>query len=294
MRSRKRIGILVHAAIALGCSLGASWASAQAVILESGTMGATGQFGGVSVTLAQFVGWRFQIDAPLVVDRIGGHLVGDLQPGGIFAAMVSLPSIDAFPAGAPFTAEEVLATTTLELPFPSQEFFVPFSAALSPGSYALVFGSNLFGATGGGALVNSQDQDDIPPTTISSFIFWGITSPGGSPVWRTNLASHMRVVIEGRAPSAGDFDEDGDVDGDDLARWTEGFGAAGSATHTQGDADADQDVDGGDFLVWQRELGPSSAIAAAVVVPEPEMWTLLVGPLAVFVRLVAANRRIAI
>jgi hypothetical protein len=274
MFSPTRTRTLARAAITLACSLTASSSSAQTITLESGTMGATGQFGGVSVTLAQFVGWRFQIDAPLIVDRIGGHFAGDNEPGGVFAAMVALPAIDAFPAGAPFTTEEVLATTIFEAPFPSEEIRVPFSAALAPGSYALVFGSNLFGATGEAAIVNSQDQDDIPPTNISSFIFWGITGPGDPPIWRTNLASHMRIVIEGRAPAAGDFDEDGDVDGDDLARWTTSFGQT-TATHTRGDADADQDVDGADFLIWQQELADDSPIAVSVSVPEPTTATLL-------------------
>jgi uncharacterized membrane protein len=73
-----------------------------------------------------------------------------------------------------------------------------------------------------------------------------------------------------------DFDEDGDVDGDDLAEWRDGFGANGAATHMQGDADGDADVDGSDFLVWQRQLGSSApAIATAGSVPEPAALALL-------------------
>ena len=64
-----------------------------------------------------------------------------------------------------------------------------------------------------------------------------------------------------------DFDDDGDVDGDDLARWHIGFGLGSFATHMLGDADADEDVDGGDFLAWQRQLGQPAPAAATV--PEP-------------------------
>jgi hypothetical protein len=77
-------------------------------------------------------------------------------------------------------------------------------------------------------------------------------------------------VAEGNSLAA-DFDEDGDVDGDDLTRCRSGFRAG--TTHMQGNADGDPDVDGADFLVWQRQLGSVSSVAAAV--PEPSAGMLL-------------------
>ena len=47
-----------------------------------------------------------------------------------------------------------------------------------------------------------------------------------------------------------DFDDDGDVDGDDLAQWRGDFGV-----NALSDADNDGDSDGADFLAWQRQLG---------------------------------------
>ena len=71
-----------------------------------------------------------------------------------------------------------------------------------------------------------------------------------------------------------DFDEDGDVDGNDLTRWRSNFGTG--TTHTQGDADADGHADGNDFLVWQRQLGSGSTeIASAAAVPEPDTLALV-------------------
>ena len=75
-------------------------------------------------------------------------------------------------------------------------------------------------------------------------------------------------------PFDADFDEDRDVDGNDLALWKTGIGASGSATHMQSDADGDLDVDGADFLVWQRQFGSFATAAAAVA--EPTTLGLLV------------------
>ncbi|MBL9164861.1 MAG: PEP-CTERM sorting domain-containing protein [Planctomycetaceae bacterium] len=66
-----------------------------------------------------------------------------------------------------------------------------------------------------------------------------------------------------------DFDDDGDVDAADLAKWKAGFGTASGATHMQGDADGNGAVDGTDFLAWQQQFGTTPAISATAAVPEP-------------------------
>jgi hypothetical protein len=76
------------------------------------------------------------------------------------------------------------------------------------------------------------------------------------------------VVVEAltAGPDA-DFDDDMDVDGDDLADWVATFG--GAATGTTGDANGDGLADGADFLEWQQQFtGPAMASA----VPEPANW----------------------
>ncbi|MCA9229320.1 MAG: hypothetical protein KDA57_01605 [Planctomycetales bacterium] len=79
-----------------------------------------------------------------------------------------------------------------------------------------------------------------------------------------------------------DFDEDGDVDDADLARWQAGYGAG--TLHTQGDADGDLDVDGNDYLIWQRQFGSSLPMggyaslsgSTDVAVPESAAALLLI------------------
>jgi T5SS/PEP-CTERM-associated repeat protein len=97
--------------------------------------------------------------------------------------------------------------------------------------------------------------------------------------WDTSQLYTTGVVsVTGAAPMfEADFDEDGDVDGNDLTNWIAGFGTAGGAAHMQGDADGDADVDGADFLTWQRQLGSGSAGASLsqAGVPEPKTGRLL-------------------
>lgn len=67
---------------------------------------------------------------------------------------------------------------------------------------------------------------------------------------------------------AADFNENGIVDGADLAAWKSGFGTG--TLKSQGDANLDGHVDGSDFLIWQRQLGSLPPVAAtAGAVPEP-------------------------
>lgn len=82
---------------------------------------------------------------------------------------------------------------------------------------------------------------------------------------------------------SGDFNGDGEVDGDDLNEWKNGFGDAGN-----GDADNDGDSDGADFLAWQRNLGIGVPVAPAAAVPEPSAWTLVTLGLPLVVRRRAA------
>jgi hypothetical protein len=80
-----------------------------------------------------------------------------------------------------------------------------------------------------------------------------------------------------------DFNEDGDVDQDDLAFWQTGYGTQTGALKANGDADLDGDVDGRDYLIWQRNFAPGS-LSATTAVPEPSTGILL------FVAMMAVGR----
>jgi hypothetical protein len=66
----------------------------------------------------------------------------------------------------------------------------------------------------------------------------------------------------------GDLNEDGVVDGADLAQWQDDFGVSAGS-----DFDGDGDSDGADFLAWQVNLGATASTSSAIAVPEPAVAT---------------------
>lgn len=97
------------------------------------------------------------------------------------------------------------------------------------------------------------------------------TLPGGF-VWE-NLSDANTIAYRLIAPLAADFDEDGDVDADDLSRWQNGYSTG--MLRAEGDADEDNDVDGRDFLIWQRQHTGPLPLAATASVPEPSASALI-------------------
>jgi hypothetical protein len=121
---------------------------------------------------------------------------------------------------------------------------------------------------------NSDGVFDTEPTTTKTLtrvfdapgnyrITARLTDAQGAASVSAPIVLHVAPMI-----NPADFDDDGDVDGDDFVAWRGGFGLL-NATRSQGDADGDLDVDGNDFLVWQRALGSGTASTPAVSVPEP-------------------------
>jgi hypothetical protein len=239
--------------------------SAAAAMMESATMGPTGQGAGTPISETNFVGWRFQLNSPLMVTEVGGHL-GQIE-GNLFAAIVKLTNVESLPPGAPFESASTAAHTLFTPPLGTAEIRVPFSAVLSPGSYALIFGSGHFEAVGSGFIPNSQ-QTNIAPTISRSFISWRQTLPGRYE-WTAGLLNNLRFLVVTNELPPTDFNRDGRVTGLDLASWKNTFAVA-TPSGPKGDADADGDVDGADFLAWQRNLShPTPAPTPTASVPEP-------------------------
>lgn len=245
---------------------------AASLTFASAEMGPSGQAIGPSVSANNYVGWRFRVNATTAVTEVGGHL-GAIN-GNLFAAIISLTAIDALPQGAPFAEGTVKASTSFTPPTLSDDFRTPLSASLAPGTYALIFGSGKFNASGV-ALAAINGQANIAPTTASSYVFWRQSVPGVFN-WTVGTSNNLRFVVVG-SEIAGptDFNIDGKVDSNDLPVWKAGFGGTAPAGIANGDANADGQVDGVDFLAWQRSVPTSgTASPAAGVVPEPAALVL--------------------
>jgi len=157
---------------------------------ESAKLANTGQLGGLSIFegtgSSQFLGSRFSTTQTVQVTAIGGHLLCTAFGNQlIFGAIVSLPGPNGVPATFPADATEVVATALLSPPTPSNEISVPLSTILPPGDYALVFGTNRFGATGQASMPNVNIG-----TTGSSQILWDGTT------WIDIGQTNLRFTVE--------------------------------------------------------------------------------------------------
>ncbi len=110
---------------------------------------------------------------------------------------------------------------------------------------------------------------DGATVTIDSIFFKG---DGNATIYLDSVTHNPDGLIKNlTAPDIpGDFDGDGDVDGDDLSAWQGAYNNTAA-----GDADDDGDTDGSDFLIWQRNFTGASLSATATAVPEPGAISLL-------------------
>lgn len=200
-----------------------------------------------------------------VVKGAGAFGVVNVNQGGVYA---------------PGNSPGVSNATAVEFENTSTSFGGPMFeielAGLAPGTgydQLHVAGQLSLGGTLAVSLI-----DGFTPVVGNSFdiLDWGSVSGTFSSIslptlgsllsWNTSQLYTIGVlsVVEGIAYSA-DFDDDGDVDGDDLSKWQGDFSENGLS-----DADNDGDSDGGDFLAWQRQLGSGlPALAAVQSIPEP-------------------------
>ena len=127
----------------------------------------------------------------------------------------------------------------------------------------------------GGFAPRAGDRFDIldfEPANLSG-LFGTVNLPAlasGLDWDQSNLYTTGELLV--LPPISADFNDDGDVDGDDFLLWQIGFPTSTGASHMFGDADYDGDVDGEDFLVWQNNFPSPTAISS---VPEPNSLALL-------------------
>jgi len=175
--------------------------TSAATIFESGTLGPTGvtwqqvldgEVRATNITPNVFTGVRFRLDLPVVTTRIGGHFLSP-SSGTFFGAIVALDDENDFPNSGDLSTMDVLGTTMLTFPEPSNEVLGDLNISLFPGWYALVFGSGLFGSTGNG--VATRNNTDIGLQTYIGY------QPGADWFSLTDLSTFFvdhRFVVQGR------------------------------------------------------------------------------------------------
>ena len=120
-----------------------------------------------------------------------------------------------------------------------------------------------------GFQIDSRQFPSTPTDGVMSRMYPSNTTGTNTP---TNFAGATGSLNLSAPPLAADFNDDGSVNGADLARWGRDFAeTAGS------DADNDGDSDGADFIAWQREFGVGTP---ATAIPEPTALILAAAALA--------------
>ena len=138
----------------------------------------------------------------------------------------------------------------------------------------------------GGVFLATGDYDCQVMLTEESFHATGGTLGGG---WAAAVGADVEFTIVDAAPTPGDANGDGKIDGADLAAWQQNYdplGVNGPAnTFDLGDFNDDNRVDGTDLALWQQNYDPVGGQVKMGAVPEPATIALvLLGAAAVLVR----------
>jgi hypothetical protein len=143
--------------------------------------------------------------------------------------------------------------------------------------YTLSVAGDLFGgAMGVDLALGGGNLHQVTLNTATLGMKSGVITVTSSSQGAASALQTFPISFEVAAPFlAADFDEDGFVDGDDLATWQTNFGLAEGATKSVGDANLDGAIDGGDYLLWQQQFTAAANSLASTSVPEPAAGAML-------------------
>ena len=130
--------------------------------------------GAADLSGTQFLGTRFLVTQPIVIDGIGGNFIG-ISGGNIWGALVSLSTSSDYPDSTTMTSPDVLAHILFDPPAASTDLVLPIGpVSVSPGFYAVVYGGGSgvvgggnFGTHGEAGLPNDAAPIGTPPKIIA-------------------------------------------------------------------------------------------------------------------------------
>jgi len=126
---------------------------------------------GKSVNYRYFMGARFHVEQKIEVESIGGYFApisaGTSDPGDIFGAIIALDDQYDMPDSLDLSTPDVVGHTIVDIDWgpvtlESRDYTASLPVTLEPGWYALIFGSDLFGATYGTAAVGPHIEVGTP------------------------------------------------------------------------------------------------------------------------------------
>jgi hypothetical protein len=119
-----------------------------------------------------------------------GAQFGAYSYGTIFGAIVPLASLTSLPAGSPKGLGSIaLGHTILAMPSQIQDVSGSLSLTLAPGTYGIVFGSGLFGATGTAGI--GQYNDDVGSAEFFQYL------AAASSSWLAADGEGVRLFVDG-------------------------------------------------------------------------------------------------
>jgi hypothetical protein len=146
---------------------------------------------GIEVGGGQTVGVRFSLDQPAHITALN-TIIGD-SPNSFYAALVPLDSMTGLPAGSPLLDGEVIHSEVFNTSWDMVQTTIPFDVTVGAGAYALLLGSDLFGArayvSGTAAVYQSIQGNDGLDYTADAIAPW--------MGWHETPGMTIGVTIEG-------------------------------------------------------------------------------------------------
>lgn len=157
-------------------------------VFETGTFTGT-DLGDYSIYDGRYLGASFSVTQQTTITSIGAQF-GAYSYGTIFGAIVPLASLTSLPAGSPTDLASIaLGHTILSMPSQIQDVSGSLSLTLAPGTYGIVFGSGLFGATGTAGI--GQSNDDVGSADFFQYL------AAASSDWSAADGEGVRLFVDG-------------------------------------------------------------------------------------------------
>ena len=137
------------------------------VLQGDGTTAGNGVTGG-----SLFIGADFSVTTPTTISGIGASFADTAltaSSGSIFGAIVSVDPTTGLPTQPVETLAGITLADVVFTPTTDGDTTAPLSVTLQPGTYGLVFGSGLFGATGVADLLTGNDTIGTPSIFENDF-----------------------------------------------------------------------------------------------------------------------------